>query len=58
MLPRPWHGSDAPDGGDLRAEILAVYEVVVKSMSGTPALARPQEGFVGVGARKLGQRLA
>jgi hypothetical protein len=56
MLPRPWHGSDAPDGGDLRAEILAVYEVVVKSMSGTPALARPQEGFVG--ARKLGQRLA
>src|SRR5215210_994793 len=45
----PWHGWDAPDGGDLGCRIGAVYEVVVESMLCTLAFARPQERLVGVG---------
>ena len=57
LLP-PWHGGDAPDRGDLGCRVDAVYEVVVEGISGTFALARPQNGLVCVGPRKLGQRLA
>jgi hypothetical protein len=47
---------DAPDRGDLGARIGAVYEIIVEGVTSTPALARPDEGVVGVGLRKLGQR--
>jgi hypothetical protein len=52
------HGRDAPYGGDLGCWIRAVYEVVVEGVDRGFALARPKQCFVGVGPRKLAQRLA
>jgi hypothetical protein len=52
LLP-PGHDGDAPDGGELGGGVRAVYEVVVEGVARAFALARPQEGFVGVGPRKL-----
>jgi hypothetical protein len=52
------HGRDAPDGGDLGRRIAAVYEVVVEGVTRPLALAHPQQGFVRMGPRKLGQRRA
>src|SRR5215217_6906983 len=43
------HGGDAPDRGDLGGGVGAVYEVVVEGVGRSLALARPQEGLVGVG---------
>ena len=51
------HRREAPDGGDLGVWVVAVYEVVVEGVARSFAPARPQQDFVGVGARKLGQRL-
>jgi hypothetical protein len=55
LLP-PWHGGDAPEGGDLGFGVPAVYEVVVEGVAGATTLARPQNCLVSVGPRKLGQR--
>ena len=52
------HGRDVPDGGDLGSWVPAVYEVVVEGVARAFAPARPQKCFVGVGPRKLRQRLA
>jgi hypothetical protein len=52
----PGHRGEVPDGGDLGGGVSTVYEVVVEGVARTLALARPQQCFVGVGPRKLGQR--
>jgi hypothetical protein len=53
----PGHGRYAPEVGDLRAGVGAVYEVVVEGVAHPFALARPQGRLVSVGPRKLGQRV-
>ena len=54
----PWHGRDAPDGGELGFRVPAVYELVVEGVAGAVSFSRPKERLVGVGLRKLGQRRA
>jgi hypothetical protein len=51
------YGGDVPDGGELGGGVWAVHEIVVEGVARGLALARPQEGLVGVGPRKSGQRL-
>ena len=50
------YGGDVPYGGDLGGGVGAVYEVVVEGVARSLALASPQECFVVLGPRKLGQR--
>ena len=52
----PWHGTDAPDGGDLRFGVSAVDQAVVEGVVGAISFSRPHDGLVGVGPRKVGQR--
>src|SRR5919112_186253 len=51
------HRRYGPDGGELGRGVSAVNEVVVEGVAGT-SLASPEQCFVGVGPRKLGQRPA
>ena len=52
------HGGDAPDGGDLGGGIGGVYEVVVEGVAGAFVFGGPDQGFMGMGPRKLEQRRA